>query len=74
MTSVPQRVFVICNHCGDGFDLNVRQVYEHRRQALPHLCRTCRGSGRPTRAEIAQAKRWWLQRFELAELRSWPPL
>ena len=28
----------------------------------------------PKRAAIEQAKVWWLERYTLGELRSWPPL
>ena len=52
-----------------------RTVLEHRRRGLPSLCHWCRrpdtGAGQ---AAIEAAKAWWLKRYPLAELQSWPPL
>jgi hypothetical protein len=71
---VSPSVTVICSDCGDQFELSVRRELELRRLGKPPRCPGCRGvGGRPTPAAIEQAKRWWLARYPLEELRAWPP-
>jgi hypothetical protein len=66
---------VVCRDCGDRFELTERTVLEHRRRGIPHLCHDCKhpdtGAGL---AAVEAAKQWWLARYPLAELRSWPPV
>jgi len=72
--TTPSRT-VTCAGCGDWFELSARVEYEHRRSGVPHLCRRCRGihSG-PKASMVEAAKAWWLSRYTLDELRTWPPL
>jgi hypothetical protein len=67
-------VTVRCAGCGISFDLSVRNELEHRRHGLPHRCRCCRMGASPSAAMVARMRGWWLQRYSLGELRSWPPL
>jgi DNA-directed RNA polymerase subunit RPC12/RpoP len=68
-------VEVICSDCGVEFELHRRNEFEHRRRGLPHRCRRCRHpQSSPSPAAVARARAWWLERYSLAELRSWPPL
>jgi hypothetical protein len=66
---------VECVECSDSFELTTRTVAEHRRRGLPDLCHSCRypDSG-PGLAAIEAARRWWLSRYSLEEIQSWPPL
>jgi hypothetical protein len=42
---------------------------------MAHVCRACRYPGEgPSEEAIAEAKMWWLSRYSLSELASWPPL
>ena len=67
-------VIVVCTDCGDSFALSARRDREFGRLGRLRRCRDCRGvAGRPTPAAIEQAKRWWLARYPLEELRAWPP-
>ena len=66
---------VSCADCGDPFELSRRTVLEHRRRGLPDLCHPCKHPDTgPGLAAVEAAKGWWLARYPLAELRSWPQL
>jgi predicted RNA-binding Zn-ribbon protein involved in translation (DUF1610 family) len=68
-------VTVPCATCGEDFPLSARKVREHRRSGAPHVCRDCRFPAKPIDARRQEALRqWWLDRFTMEELRSWPPL
>src|SRR5947209_439897 len=61
-------VEVACADCGAGFELSVRNEYEHRSRGLPHRCRRCRHPKRaPSPAVLARMRAWWLARFTLDE-------
>ncbi len=74
-TRTSPTALVVCADCGDRFDLGRRTELEHRRRGLPDLCRSCRhpDSG-PGQAAIQAARGWWLARYSLEEIQSWPPL
>ena len=64
---------VSCSECGVEFELAQRNLRRHRRLGTPHRCRACRLPGTsPSAAQIEEAKVWWLSRYTLDELRSWP--
>jgi hypothetical protein len=66
-------VLVQCGECADYFELSRRNVREHERRGVPHKCARCRGvNPGPSPAAIEQAREWWLRRYTLAELQSWP--
>jgi hypothetical protein len=65
-------VAVTCQECGAPFMLSVRNEQRHRREGRPHRCRECRFVTRVTPAAIEAAKAWWLERYSVDELRSWP--
>ena len=68
-------VEVGCAVCHRTFELSVRNELRHRRRGVPHLCQWCRLPGtRPSRKADEKLKAWWLERFSLDELRSWPPI
>jgi hypothetical protein len=73
--TVEAPVTAICSSCGSRFDLSARNAREHRRQGTPVICRVCRFPATPADPRrLAALRQWWLDRYELAELRSWPPL
>ena len=58
--------------CGVGHTFALSK----RNEATPHVCVACRcpaSVSGPSAAAIARAKRWWLSRYSLYELRRWPP-
>jgi hypothetical protein len=65
---------VVCADCGVDYDLSRRNVLEHERQGIPHRCTRCRHPRRTDTAQVEAARQWWLDRFTLAELQSWPHL
>ena len=72
--TVEAPVLVKCA-CGARFELSARVAREHRRHGLPNVCWVCRHPPRPPDPKRLEAMRqWWLDRFTLDELRSWPPL
>jgi hypothetical protein len=74
-TRTTPSVCVECDDCGAGFELSVRQEYQHRREGKPLRCRICRLPGTEiSRERVEDAKRWWLAHYSLDELRSWPSL
>jgi hypothetical protein len=73
--TVSPRVRVICSDCGALFEISRSSELEHARRNLRHVCRDCRYPPRRlTAREMVALKSWWLSRYSLAELRSWPPL
>ncbi len=52
-----------------------RTEREHERAGLPDRCAACRypGAGAAP-VQVETMKGWWLARYPLAELQSWPPL
>jgi hypothetical protein len=67
-------VAVVCATCGSSFDISSRSERDHRRQGVAFVCRRCRGGAGPSEVEVEKAKRWWLERYSIAELRAWPPV
>ena len=68
-------VVVTCAECGVDFYLSARREYEHRKRGMPALCGACRHPPKPPDPRTLRAmRRWWLDRFTLDELQSWPPL
>src|SRR5713226_3273357 len=67
-------VTVRCAGCGVSFDLSARNEFEHRRHGMPHRCPYCRRGASPSAAMVVKMRGWWLERYSLGELRSWPPL
>jgi hypothetical protein len=68
-------VDVDCEQCGATFRLAKRNLRRHREQNIPHRCLACRHPASvngPSAAAVAKARKWWLARFSLDELRSWP--
>jgi len=61
--------------CGAEYILSARREYEHRKQGTQHVCGPCRCPPKPPDPTMVAAMRgWWLARYSLAELRSWPPI
>jgi hypothetical protein len=81
---------VTCASCGSAFEITQQMVLHHERTGVPNRCSDCRvGRGRasssrrarppspqrePSSREVARMHAWWLSRFTVEELRSWPPL
>jgi hypothetical protein len=73
--TVEGSVVVTCHECDLDFDLSARNAREHRRKGMPDVCGSCRHLAKPPDARmLAVARRWWLDRFTLDELRAWPPI
>jgi hypothetical protein len=73
--TVEPPVPVVCAECGDEYELSARNARVHRRRCTPHVCGFCRHPPKPPDARmLAAMRRWWLDRYTLAELQSWPPL
>jgi hypothetical protein len=73
--TVEAAVTVACSVCGVDYELSARNAREHRRLGIPHVCDGCRHPPKPPDLGRLDAMRqWWLDRYELAELKSWPPL
>jgi hypothetical protein len=66
---------VECAVCAGDFELSARNAREHRRLGTPDVCPTCRHPPKPPDPKRLEAMRaWWLSRFSLEELQSWPPI
>jgi DNA-directed RNA polymerase subunit RPC12/RpoP len=65
---------VVCADCGVDYLLGRCTALEHERQGVPNRCTHCRHPRRTDAAQVEAAKAWWLERFTLAEIRSWPRL
>jgi hypothetical protein len=61
-------VRVRCAGCGSRLDLSTRRALEHRRAGTEPRCRECRSS-RALVVVTEQLRRWWLDRYTLAEIR-----
>jgi hypothetical protein len=73
--TVEASVVVPCAACGLEYELSARNARMHRRLGTPHVCRMCRHPLKPPDAKRLEAmRRWWLDRYSLAELQNWPPL
>ena len=73
--TVEVAVVVSCHACGVDYELSARNARVHRRLGTPHVCELCRHPPKPPDARmLATMRRWWLDRYTLAELQSWPPL
>jgi hypothetical protein len=71
-TSTPTAIH--CSECGVPFELSSRRAREYRKPDSHPRCRECRRDTAPSPEAIEQAKRWWLARYTVDELRSWPSL
>jgi hypothetical protein len=73
--TVEAAVTVTCSTCGSPFELSPRNIREHRRRGVPHVCHECRHPPNPEEVQrrVMAMKQWWLKRYSLAELQSWPP-
>jgi hypothetical protein len=68
-------ITVTCADCGQPFELSARNEYGHRRRGTLPRCHACRFPPKPPSARVlAEMRRWWIARYGLEELRSWPPL
>ncbi len=68
-------MLVVCATCGASFELSRRNVRAHDRNGKQHVCSACRNPPKPPdEAQMARLRRWWLDRYSLEELRSWPPI
>jgi hypothetical protein len=67
---------VECARCGSVFELSGSNVRKARRLGRPLVCGGCRHPARPEEdaRRLEAMKRWWLARYSLDELRSWPAL
>jgi hypothetical protein len=73
--TVEAPVEVECSACGDLFMLAATNVRRSRPLGRPHVCGDCRHRPDPPDPDRLEAFReWWLERFTLDELRSWPPI
>ena len=69
---VGRSVTVVCDQCGDRFELSVRNEFRHRTEGTRPRCRMCRRPQKPmTDEERARYVDWWLTRsgLSLDELR-----
>ncbi|MGH3082795.1 MAG: hypothetical protein ACRDNP_01825 [Gaiellaceae bacterium] len=65
-----------CSDCGARYRTSAGNAAEARRLGKAAKCETCRaiGRARPGPEAVDRARKWWLENFDLSELRSWPPL
>jgi hypothetical protein len=63
-------VDVLCAICRLSFDISSRSEQDHRHGGVALVCRRCRGNAGPSEVEIEKAKRWWLSKFTVDELRA----